>query len=84
MYSSAREGKKKNLSNPFSSKTNRGEQTATAMEANLSNLESKLDALLAAFEPLEEEKGGNSRGKIQRTAKEEGGAPEQKSKPEEK
>lgn len=47
------------------------------MEANLSNLESKLDALLAAFEHLEEEKGGNSTGK-------EGGAPEQKSKPEEK
>lgn len=28
----------------------RGEQAATALEANLSNLESKLDALLAAFE----------------------------------
>ncbi|KAM0450299.1 hypothetical protein ACHAO4_006721 [Trichoderma viride] len=52
----------------------RGEQTATAMEANLSDLESKLDALLAAFEQLEDEKGG----------KKEGGAPEQKSKPEEK
>lgn len=44
------------------------------MEANLSTLESKLDALLAAFEHLEEEKGG----------KKEGGDPEQKSKPEEK
>jgi hypothetical protein len=29
---------------------NRGEQAATALEANLSNLESKLDAILAAFE----------------------------------
>lgn len=48
------------------------------MEANLSNLESKLDALLAAFEHLEEEKGGNS------STGKEGGAPEQKSKPEEK
>ncbi|KAJ4170400.1 hypothetical protein NW754_006538 [Fusarium falciforme] len=28
----------------------RGEQTATALEANLSNLESKLDAILAALE----------------------------------
>ncbi|KAH7170699.1 hypothetical protein EDB81DRAFT_876720 [Dactylonectria macrodidyma] len=27
-----------------------GEQTATALEANLSNLESKLDAILAALE----------------------------------
>ncbi|PTB65365.1 hypothetical protein BBK36DRAFT_21163 [Trichoderma citrinoviride] len=36
----------------------RGEQAATAMEANLTNLESKLDALLAAFEPLEDEKKG--------------------------
>ena len=28
---------------------NRGEQTAAALEANLSSLESKLDALLASF-----------------------------------
>lgn len=35
----------------------RGEQTATAMEANLTNLESKLDALLAAFEEMDEERG---------------------------
>ncbi|RMJ04907.1 hypothetical protein CDV36_014428, partial [Fusarium kuroshium] len=28
----------------------RGEQTATALEVNLSNLESKLDAILAALE----------------------------------
>lgn len=69
-----KEKEKKNISNPFSSYKNRGEQTATAMEANLSDLESKLDALLAAFEQLEDEKGG----------KKEGGAPEQKSKPEEK
>ncbi|RFU73779.1 hypothetical protein TARUN_8480 [Trichoderma arundinaceum] len=38
----------------------RGEQAATAMEANLTNLESKLDALLAAFEELDEEKGAKS------------------------
>jgi hypothetical protein len=31
----------------------RGEQAATALEANLTNLESKLDALLAAFEANE-------------------------------
>ncbi|CAI6054917.1 unnamed protein product [Clonostachys chloroleuca] len=37
----------------------RGEQAATALEANLSNLESKLDALLAAYEPAETtEEGG--------------------------
>lgn len=29
---------------------NRGEQAASAMEANLTNLEKKLDAMLAAFE----------------------------------
>ncbi|KAM0256677.1 hypothetical protein ACHAQJ_004831 [Trichoderma viride] len=40
-------------SNPF----HRGEQTAAAMEANLTNLEGKLDALLAAFDHLEEQKG---------------------------
>ncbi|KAI9904755.1 hypothetical protein N3K66_001284 [Trichothecium roseum] len=33
----------------------KGEQAATAMEANLSNLESKLDALLAAFEAAEKD-----------------------------
>ena len=31
----------------------RGEQTATQLEANLTNLESKLDAMLAAFEQQE-------------------------------
>ncbi|WYZ34673.1 hypothetical protein EsH8_I_000949 [Colletotrichum jinshuiense] len=31
----------------------RGEQAATALEANLTNLESRLDALLAAFEVAE-------------------------------
>lgn len=30
----------------------RGEQTAAALEANLTNLESKLDELLAAFEDI--------------------------------
>lgn len=34
----------------------RGEQAATAMEANLTTLESKLDALLAAFDSIEEDK----------------------------
>ncbi|KAL6908493.1 hypothetical protein GGI43DRAFT_392891 [Trichoderma evansii] len=53
----------------------KGEQTATAMEANLTNLESKLDALLAAFEQLEEEKG------VKSTEKE---TPEQQSKPDAK
>ncbi|TDZ17819.1 hypothetical protein Cob_v009360 [Colletotrichum orbiculare MAFF 240422] len=32
----------------------RGEQAATALEANLTNLENRLDALLAAFEYPEE------------------------------
>ncbi|KAI6785557.1 uncharacterized protein J7T54_005891 [Emericellopsis cladophorae] len=34
----------------------RGEQAATAMENNLSNLESKLDAILAAFDAADVEK----------------------------
>ncbi|ETS04010.1 hypothetical protein M419DRAFT_34015 [Trichoderma reesei RUT C-30] len=34
----------------------KGEQAATAMEANLTTLESKLDALLAAFDSIEEDK----------------------------
>ena len=33
----------------FWKKPNRGEQTATALETNLSSLESKLDELLASF-----------------------------------
>lgn len=49
------------------------------MEANLSNLESKLDALLAAFEQLEEEKEAG----VKSTEKE-GAAPKQKNKPDEK
>lgn len=36
----------------------RGEQAATAMEANLTTLESKLDALLAAFDSLEDNQKG--------------------------
>lgn len=34
--------------------TFRGEQAATALEANLNNLENKLDALLAAMDALDE------------------------------
>ncbi|KAI9167002.1 hypothetical protein HJFPF1_03121 [Paramyrothecium foliicola] len=47
----------------------RGEQAATALEANLSNLESKLDALLATFEaknpeqPEDKTKGKPADGK---------------------
>ncbi|KAL7927663.1 hypothetical protein ACQKWADRAFT_277456 [Trichoderma austrokoningii] len=55
----------------------RGEQTATAMEANLTTLESKLDALLAAFEQLEEENETTS-GVTRSTGKEEGASAEQK------
>lgn len=33
----------------------RGEQAATALEANLSKIESTLDALLARFDSMEEE-----------------------------
>ncbi|PTB46838.1 uncharacterized protein TrAFT101_003722 [Trichoderma asperellum] len=54
----------------------RGEQTATAMEANLTNLESKLDALLAAFEQLEEEEKGGKNPENE--------APNQQTKPDEK
>lgn len=36
---------------------NRGEQAATALEANLSKLESRLDELLAGLEALEEPRG---------------------------
>ncbi|KAH7162780.1 hypothetical protein B0J13DRAFT_19242 [Dactylonectria estremocensis] len=38
----------------------RGEQTATALEANLSNLESKLDAILAVLEANESEQSKTS------------------------
>ncbi|KAJ0330252.1 hypothetical protein COL5a_003311 [Colletotrichum fioriniae] len=38
-------------SKPVSSK---GEQAASALEANLTNLEGRLDALLAAFESVQE------------------------------
>ncbi|KAL7950814.1 hypothetical protein V8C42DRAFT_131481 [Trichoderma barbatum] len=48
----------------------RGEQTATAMEANLNNLESKLDALLAAFDDLEQEKGAKGTEKANGEGKE--------------
>jgi hypothetical protein len=52
------------------------------MEANLTNLESKLDALLAAFEQLEEEK--KTGGVTGSTGKGEEQSPEQKNKPDEK
>ncbi|KID80172.1 hypothetical protein MBR_01484, partial [Metarhizium brunneum ARSEF 3297] len=39
----------------------KGEQAATALEANLTNLESKLDAMLAALE----EKASGAEGKAQ-------------------
>ncbi|PNP54393.1 hypothetical protein THARTR1_05600 [Trichoderma harzianum] len=42
----------------------RGEQTATAMETNLTNLESKLDAILAAFDDMEREKGAKTTEKV--------------------
>ncbi|KAL6696187.1 hypothetical protein J3F84DRAFT_327105 [Trichoderma pleuroticola] len=42
----------------------RGEQTATAMETNLTNLESKLDAILAAFDDMEREKGAKTMEKV--------------------
>ncbi|TFB05896.1 hypothetical protein CCMA1212_001693 [Trichoderma ghanense] len=48
-------GAEGDLAQNKSSPLKRGEQAATAMEANLTNLESKLDALLAAFESLEED-----------------------------
>lgn len=48
----------------------RGEQTATAMEANLTNLESKLDAILAAFDDMEQEKGSKSTAKVDGESKE--------------
>ncbi|KAL6811315.1 hypothetical protein GGI42DRAFT_350252 [Trichoderma sp. SZMC 28013] len=48
----------------------RGEQTATAMEANLTNLESKLDAILAAFDDMEREKGTNTTEKVDGKSKE--------------
>ncbi|OAA69479.1 hypothetical protein ISF_02749 [Cordyceps fumosorosea ARSEF 2679] len=45
----------------------KGEQTATQLEANLTNLESKLDAMLAAFEqqqgsPAPPAQGGRTDG----------------------
>lgn len=46
------------------------------MEANLTNLESKLDALLAAFEQLEEEEKGGKNPENE--------APNQQTKPDEK
>ncbi|KAL6828337.1 hypothetical protein V8C40DRAFT_240771 [Trichoderma camerunense] len=48
----------------------RGEQTATAMEANLTNLESKLDAILAAFDDMEREKGAKGTEKVDGEGKE--------------
>lgn len=39
----------------------RGEQAATALEANLNNLESKLDALLAAMDSIEDDQAAPSR-----------------------
>ncbi|KAL7961443.1 hypothetical protein V8C34DRAFT_273757 [Trichoderma compactum] len=48
----------------------RGEQTATAMEANLTNLESKLDAILAAFDDMERERGANTTEKVDGEGKE--------------
>ncbi|PTB58738.1 hypothetical protein M431DRAFT_503693 [Trichoderma harzianum CBS 226.95] len=48
----------------------RGEQTATAMEANLTNLESKLDAILAAFDDMEREKGAKNTEKVDGESKE--------------
>ncbi|KAL6834072.1 hypothetical protein J3E69DRAFT_363075 [Trichoderma sp. SZMC 28015] len=47
-----------------------GEQTATAMEANLTNLESKLDAILAAFDDMEAEKGAKGTEKVNGEGKE--------------
>ncbi|KAF3075173.1 hypothetical protein CFAM422_002926 [Trichoderma lentiforme] len=47
-----------------------GEQTATAMEANLTNLESKLDAILAAFDDMEREKGTKGTEKVDGESKE--------------
>lgn len=40
------------------------------MEANLTNLESKLDAILAAFDDMEQEKGAKSTGKVDGDGKE--------------
>ncbi|KAL5087575.1 hypothetical protein Trisim1_007619 [Trichoderma cf. simile WF8] len=48
----------------------RGEQTATAMEANLTNLEGKLDAILAAFDDMEREKGTKSTERVDGESKE--------------
>lgn len=42
----------------------KGEQTAAQLEANLTNLESKLDAMLAAFE----QQGGQGQGQGQGSA----------------
>lgn len=38
---------------------NRGEQAASTLEANLTNLESKLDAMLAAFEGIVQDTEGD-------------------------
>ncbi|KAF5134189.1 hypothetical protein E5D57_004822 [Metarhizium anisopliae] len=46
---------------PHTNPRRRGEQAATALEANLTNLESKLDAMLAALE----EKASGAEGKAQ-------------------
>ncbi|VUC27139.1 unnamed protein product [Clonostachys rosea] len=62
----------------------RGEQAATALEANLSNLESKLDALLAAYEPAEttEEAGeGSDAGKASQKTSEKKEDPQDGKKP---
>ncbi|KAM0819593.1 putative EKC/KEOPS complex subunit GON7 [Seiridium cardinale] len=51
----------------------RGEQQAAAMEANLTKLEDKLDALLAQFEaaaPPEQEDGGDGNAEtVEKTSK---------------
>jgi hypothetical protein len=44
----------------------RGEQTAQALESNLTNLEHKLDALLASLEEAERLKAAGSNGEAER------------------
>ncbi|CAH0049494.1 unnamed protein product [Clonostachys solani] len=56
----------------------RGEQAASTLEANLTNLESKLDALLAAYEPAETTEEG---GKDSDAGEASGKTPEKKEKP---
>ncbi|KAF4999761.1 hypothetical protein FGRMN_2230 [Fusarium graminum] len=45
---------KSNFPRPITNNHIRGEQAATALENNLSNLESRLDAILAALEAKED------------------------------